>query len=350
MTEREILIEKYVAAVLRKIPENQRADIGQELRGMIDDMLEERFPGEETTREQAESILNELGDPAEMARKYRGQDKHVIGEQYYDMYWKVLKLVLMIQAAVWAGCWTIRIILHLMKATMQMNVEDFILIPFTGDGLWDLIPQLLASVGAVTLVFMLIEYHHVKVGRPAEAWTVAKLHTEPSGGKPIKRADSIVSLVFTTIFLTVLCAAPEFLGAWVKEADESFRGISIFHMKTFYQILPWFILAFGMKMVRDVVILCVPRYTPGVCAVIYITEILSFLVTVFVMTTRQVFNPTFVQEIETAFRRSLGGSNDLMNYYTPERLGYIIILIALIGTIVTFVKTTVALVSYRKHA
>lgn len=87
-----------------------------------------------------------------------------------------------------------------------------------------------------------------------------------------------------------------------------------------------------------------------VCAVIYTTEILSFLVTVFVMTTRQVFNPTFVQEIETAFRRSLGGSNDLMNYYTPERLGYIIILIALIGTIVTFVKTTVALVSYRKHA
>ena len=131
------------------------------------------------------------------------------------------------------------------------------------------IPQLLASVGAVTLVFMLIEYHHVKVGRPAEAWTVAKLHTEPSGGKPIKRADSIVSLVFTTIFLTVLCAAPEFLGAWVKEADESFRGISIFHMKTFCQILPWFILAFGMKMVRDVVILCVPRYTPGVCGDLY---------------------------------------------------------------------------------
>lgn len=60
--------------------------------------------------------------------------------------------------------------------------------------------------------------------RNCEAWTVAKLHTEPLGGKPIKRSDSIVSLVF--------------------------------------------------------------------------------MVTVFVMTTRQVFNPNFVQDIETDLRKA----------------------------------------------
>lgn len=350
MNENELLIERYVNAVLRRIPEGQRTDIGQELRGLIDDMLEERCCGQMPTKEQVEEVLNELGNPAEMARKYRGQDKHIIGEQYYDMYWKVLKIVLIVQAAVFAGYWTIRLILNLAKASLSADVEDLIKIPFMGvEGFWDLIPMLLAAVGAVTIVFMIIEYRDVKLNKQTEAWTVAKLPVEPAGGKPIKRLDSIVDLIFAVIFLAILCAAPEFVGAWVKKADGTFRGISIFNMNIYYSILPWIALGLILGMLRNIVILCVPRYTPGVSAVIYVTEIARFLLTVVIMTTQEFFNPNFITEIEEAFGKNFDSKGDLLTYYTSERLGYIIILFCAIGLIVTLIKTTVGLAHYRKR-
>lgn len=61
------LFERYIYAVTQQLPMKQRADIEQELRSLMEDMLDERVQGREATTEDIESVLQELGPPNEMA-------------------------------------------------------------------------------------------------------------------------------------------------------------------------------------------------------------------------------------------------------------------------------------------
>ena len=86
------LIERYLYDVVRRLPEKQRKDIEEELRTLIEDMLEERKG--DGGAEEVEAVLSELGDPAKLAMKYRGEEAHLIGGEYYPIYCQILKLVL----------------------------------------------------------------------------------------------------------------------------------------------------------------------------------------------------------------------------------------------------------------
>lgn len=71
------LIERYIYAVSRRLPVSQRADIEQELRTLIEDMIQERCHGE-VGQEQIMALLKELGDPAYLAGQYREEQKYLI--------------------------------------------------------------------------------------------------------------------------------------------------------------------------------------------------------------------------------------------------------------------------------
>ena len=64
------LIERYIYAVTKRMPENTKNDVSDELRGLIDDMLCERcgdvIPGDKDVR----IVLTELGTPQELYEKY----------------------------------------------------------------------------------------------------------------------------------------------------------------------------------------------------------------------------------------------------------------------------------------
>ena len=57
------LIARYVYAVTRELPENQRLDIDKELRSLIEDMLDERCSGSDPAITDIEAVLSELGNP-----------------------------------------------------------------------------------------------------------------------------------------------------------------------------------------------------------------------------------------------------------------------------------------------
>lgn len=66
----EELQERYIYAVVRRLPRKQREDIEQELRGLIADMLEARCRGLPPTEHDLRVVLAELGTPRELYRKY----------------------------------------------------------------------------------------------------------------------------------------------------------------------------------------------------------------------------------------------------------------------------------------
>lgn len=90
------LTERYVYAVTRRLPEDQRTDVGEELRGTIADRIDslaaERPDADSTANERL--ALEELGDPDRLAASYTGYRLHLIGPELYPAWKRLLKALL----------------------------------------------------------------------------------------------------------------------------------------------------------------------------------------------------------------------------------------------------------------
>ncbi|WP_193610079.1 HAAS signaling domain-containing protein [Nocardioides lijunqiniae] len=84
------LVERYLAAVSRRLPEAIRADVTDELRGTIADMRDAHGDDPAATRE----VLLELGDPAVLARSYDTRPRHLIDPAVFDDFVGVLRATL----------------------------------------------------------------------------------------------------------------------------------------------------------------------------------------------------------------------------------------------------------------
>lgn len=89
------LTDRYVYAVTRRLPQEQREDVGRELRASIEDMVDGR--GAEVGAAEAErAALTDLGDPARLAADYANGPHALIGPALYFDYLRLLKLLLTI--------------------------------------------------------------------------------------------------------------------------------------------------------------------------------------------------------------------------------------------------------------
>lgn len=92
---RASLTERYVHAATRSLPEDQRADVAEELRASITDRVESLRAERGPSAEEAERMaLEELGDPDRLAAGYTGRRLGLIGPELYPQYVRVLKAIL----------------------------------------------------------------------------------------------------------------------------------------------------------------------------------------------------------------------------------------------------------------
>lgn len=91
MTE---LKNRYVGAVLRALPEDQRSEVDRELRTAIDDAIDNRVEMGEATEQAEVAVLNDLGDPDRLASEYSGKPLALIGPRYYLAWIRLTKRLL----------------------------------------------------------------------------------------------------------------------------------------------------------------------------------------------------------------------------------------------------------------
>ena len=96
------LLERYLAAVARDLPEAERADISAELRDDLLSGLEAREArlGRPLTRDEMEAALVEFGHPLVVAGRYR-KTQHLIGPEVFPFWWAGLRASLLMVAAVY---------------------------------------------------------------------------------------------------------------------------------------------------------------------------------------------------------------------------------------------------------
>lgn len=88
------LKDRYLAAVLRSIPEEKRADVRNELSAAIDDAVDGRVDAGEAPGTAERAVLTEFGDPARLASDYSDRPLWLIGPDYYLAWLRLLKLLL----------------------------------------------------------------------------------------------------------------------------------------------------------------------------------------------------------------------------------------------------------------
>ncbi|SLM99417.1 hypothetical protein [Brevibacterium yomogidense] len=222
------LTDRYVHAVVRRVPDAMRPEVTADVTAMIADMTEARMADARMTEARHDEIaaateadveaaveiavLEELGDPAVLAREYSDSPQHLIGPQYFPVYTWLLTWVLpvaLVAALVSNG-------LSYTLSTADAHIGGLL-----GTAIGKSIPAVFIAFAAVTILFAIIERATPmgtqagtdnaaeQVGeklRPVAArrprWTVDSLKEVPPGGTSV-RADAILSLVFLVLLALV---------------------------------------------------------------------------------------------------------------------------------------------------
>ena len=87
------LVDRYVAATLRRIPERQRPEIERELRAAIADDVDARVDQGAPEADAEHAALEALGDPYRLAAGYTNRPLTLIGPEFYPNYVRTLRLV-----------------------------------------------------------------------------------------------------------------------------------------------------------------------------------------------------------------------------------------------------------------
>ncbi len=308
------LTEKYLYDVVRRLPERQRKDIEQELRTLIEDMIEEREGSNDVSREECErEVLTELGDPAKMARSYRGDGEGLISGEYYDRYCYILKIVLICAGAA--------ILLSDIISAMVHVVNEELLSRSAWWEVFDIgiaLPSALLEIfGVITLIFALMQRYHVKLDLSEEAWSVEKLPQIPYKKAMISRGESAVGIVFGVLVIILFAYRPQLMGAWIRRGDEMV-SIPLFNLSVWGKVLPFFIISVMAGIISDFVKLVAGRYNYRVMVTTIGMDIIGFIMTFIFMKVLPIWNADFMQALQRETGIVFSSKGDLLTYYNTD--------------------------------
>ncbi|NMO56848.1 hypothetical protein HH310_37460 [Actinoplanes sp. TBRC 11911] len=87
------LVDRYVYTALRRVPEQQRADIDRELRASIEDAVEARVEAGEAREQAIENTLTDLGDPSRLADNYANRPQFLIGPELFPVWRRLMTMM-----------------------------------------------------------------------------------------------------------------------------------------------------------------------------------------------------------------------------------------------------------------
>ena len=297
MNRENDLRERYIYAATRGLPRASRADIEQELRTLIDDLLEERCAGREPTEKDLRVVLTDLGTPAEIREKYNPRPaRGLIGPDYYPQYQWALAVVL--------GALAFGVVL---AQVLEVLTGERAL----GDLPLGLLGGIASGLGcgftAVTLLFAFFERRGVKRERADD--TIENLPPVPQHSELIPRWESIAGLAMCALMLLVFLAFPQVMCA-VVDMGARMQRVTVFDIDALRAQWLWIAL-FGLAgMAREVFHLVEGRYTMRVLAADLGCAVVSALLACLIFLGKDLMNPTFLRVME-----NLGMNDVVMTFF-----------------------------------
>lgn len=204
------LVERYLAAIERRLPEDAAKDIAAELREALSGRIEakEATLGRALSAEEIASELKAFGHPVVVASKYSGHD-YVIGPNYYPWFWHVQRIAVGAAVAIAFGIVAIR----------ALGSEEPVTAALRGVG--GAIQAGLWAFGVVTALFIAAERTKLDM-KWADKWDPRTLPREHIR-KPKSLFESGISLLFDVVFILFWIAVLPFPNELPLRDDSSVR-------------------------------------------------------------------------------------------------------------------------------
>jgi len=287
------VIERYVYDVTRRLKESQREEVKKELNANIADMLN----GSER-QEDIEKVLLTLGEPRNLANEYRDKPRYLISPKWMDEYLMVLKIVLIVVGAVALVFGLLNHLLNPISGNLFEVIGDVL-----GGTIDDMFSGLFQAFTVVTLIFVVIDHYDVKKGK--NTWSLVKLPTLPKENEvKISRSGSIVGMIFTIIFGSVfiyLIANNSLYIGWYNNGIRWQATELVFNRNLIMPFIPLFILSLAIQVGSHLVKAIYGRLNVTVAVVHTLEKLVSIAVFILFVTTPNIVNPDFIQQIADYF-------------------------------------------------
>lgn len=316
-------IQRYIYAVTKELPEAQRRDIDKELHSLIEDMLDERAQGQPASQQDVEAVLMELGNPAELAEKYRDRKRYLIGPQLFPAYITVIKIVLGAIAIAMAVLFVIRAVVdpQQMLDYLVQSLTTFCEAAFQGFT-W------------VTLGFALSE----RFGKPASQldfsdgadWKLSDLPEIPDERNFIPRAEPVVAIIFLSFVAALLVSAANWLGVWFLQEGKATLVVPLFDNAVLRSFLPWILAALLLDVVLEILKIVSGKWTLKLTAFDLFNNVVHLIVGLIVFARPVIWNPNLITDlVEASGAPAFGNFGAAWNGFTAN-LVYLIVLVFLL--------------------
>jgi len=283
------MIDRYVYAVTKRLPQKQREDIEKELRSLIDDMIMERCGINPPRDKDIEIILTELGNPSKLAAKYRDDNNYLIGPEHFDSYIFILRIVM---AAVAFGI------------AVGKIVEFFVdppalVIQAIGEFFAAIISGAFQGFAWVTIIFALSEryaYHKIS-GLNLNKWSVSDLPEIPQKEQRIKPSEAIVGIVFSVLFIIIFNFSSQLIGVYNFVGGKLVSITPIFSEQDLKNFLPLIIVIFCLSILKECLKLIIGKWNLTLGIATAAINIISLIFCIVLFTSPTIWNSNFVNEL-----------------------------------------------------
>jgi hypothetical protein len=195
MTTTSTLTDRYVDAILRRLPARQRPDIERELRASIAEAVDDRVDGGKGRAEAECAVLTELGDPVQLAAAYADRPLQLIGPSLYVDYVRLLAaLVATVLPSVAVAVGVVQALRGDTALTVVGDTASVTLTVGVHLAFW------------TTLLFATMERLPALRALPARPWSPAAIPEPPT--RRVSYGEMIAATVLLGLFTTFVLLAP----------------------------------------------------------------------------------------------------------------------------------------------
>lgn len=283
------MVNRYVYAVIKRLPKAQTVTITQELTSLITDMVDERSQQFSSRDDAIADALEELGDPKLLAEKYRRTNRYLIGPKLFDTYFTVLKIVLFaIVIAVTVG---LLIELLVEPNNFSNHIVNYIV---------SLVTTSFGAFAWVTIIFALVEHFDIDISSIAleksRDWKPNYLQPIPDTKKQIKRFESVFSIIFAITGFIILFFFSHYVGAYIN-IDGSFTIIPVLNDVVTWKYLVLITLIFGLMVLKGSLKFIFGKWTGKLVWLVTSIDIISLFLLFTLINNEAIWNSNFIEKL-----------------------------------------------------
>lgn len=203
------IIDLYVSEVGRRLPQKNRADIENELRSTLLDMLDDKAAStqRQVNDTMAKDLLREYGSPEKVASSYRPAG-FLIGPRMYPTFVMVLKIVMSITVTLTAIALGVKMG---QEANTSIRAGQIFMEVF--GGLFQAVYQTFAGL---TFIFAILE-RFLPADEPSpETWDPSELESNIPSDK-VSVPEAVMTIVFNTIMLIIINVYPSIIAVYLNQ-------------------------------------------------------------------------------------------------------------------------------------